>query len=82
MIREGDGNFLQLVTTHQEPVILLRSGKKKSEMVEEELALHEKIDITGWKTVGTRVAGADLKDTVLAAENEGGGDEKDAPTLF
>lgn len=81
-IREGEGNFLELVTTAQEPVVILKSGKKKSELVTEEVALHEKIDITGWKTVGTRIAGSDLKEVSLVGENEAVSGEKEAPTLF
>lgn len=81
-IREGEGNFLEMVTTSQEPIVILKSGKKKSELVEEEVALHEKVDVTGWKTVGTRIAGSDLKEVHLVTENEGAGSEKDAPTLF
>ncbi|HRO43469.1 MAG TPA: DNA gyrase/topoisomerase IV subunit A [Flavipsychrobacter sp.] len=81
-IKEGEGNYLELVTTHAEPVVLMRSGKKKSDLVEQEVALHEKIDVTGWKTVGTRIASNDLKEVVLKVENEKGTDENEAPTLF
>lgn len=81
-IKEGEGNRLELVTTHPEPVVLLKIGKKKTEQTEEELALHEKIDITGWKTVGTRIAGADLREVKLLVENDGNNEEPEAPTLF
>src|SRR5690606_5133891 len=47
-IKEGDGNYLELVTTQKEPVVIIRTGKKKSELVEETLQLHEIIDVTGW----------------------------------
>jgi len=81
-IKEGEGNYLELVTTQPEPVVLLRTGKKKTELTEEEVALHEKIEVTGWKTVGTRIAGSDLKEVSLVNENEGGVEETEAPTLF
>lgn len=81
-IREGAENYLQFVTTKQEPVVILRSGKKKSEMVEQELALHETVDVTGWKTVGTRIADADLKEVALVSEQQDGEGESTAPTLF
>ncbi|MCD6063054.1 MAG: gyrase/topoisomerase subunit [Flavipsychrobacter sp.] len=81
-IREGDGNFLELVTTHAAPVVILKSGKKKSELEEEEVALHETIDVTGWKAVGTRIAGNDLKEVSLVSETEEEGSEAKTPTLF
>lgn len=78
-IREGEGNFLDFVTTEQEPTVILRSGKKKNELTEEIVPLAETVDVTGWKTVGSRIAGPDLKEVVLVSEGKEGGD---APTLF
>lgn len=69
-IREGEGNFLELVTTKQEPVLLLKSGKKKAELQEEEIAVHETIEITGWKAIGTKIAGNDLKEVSLITDDE------------
>jgi len=81
-IKEGEGNYLELVTTQPEPVVVLKTGKKKTELIEEEVALYEKTDITGWKTVGTRIAGNDLKEVSLVTENEEETEGKEAPTLF
>jgi topoisomerase IV subunit A len=81
-IREGEGNYLELVTTKPEPVVILKSGKKKSELTEEEVALHEIIDITGWKTVGTKIAEADLKEVSLLTDNDDENAESEALTLF
>lgn len=81
-IREGEDNYLKLVTTHPEPAVLLKTGKKKSELTEQEVNLHEKIDITGWKTVGTRIAGNDLKEIELLVETEASDADPEAPTLF
>lgn len=77
-IKEGEGNYLQFVTTAAEPILLLKSGKKKSELEEEEVTLNEIIDITGWKTIGTRFADNNLKEITLVDKNE----EKDELTLF
>ncbi len=81
-IKEGEGNYLELVTTVPEPVVKLVSGKKKSELTEEEIALHERIDITGWKTVGTKIAGTDMKELALIGEGGEDSGESEAPTLF
>ncbi len=81
-IKEGEGNYLELVTTRPEPVVVLKSGKKKSDLVEKEVALFETIDITGWKTVGTKIADGDLKEASLVVEEEEEDTDKNALTLF
>lgn len=83
-IKEGEGNYLEFVTTQQNPVLLLKSGKKKSELTEEILSLAEKIEITGWKTIGTKIADKDLKELSLIAEeaSEEGDASSNALTLF
>ena len=81
-IREGDGNRLELVTTQQEPLISIKTGKKKADLVEEEIALHETVEVTGWKAVGTRIAGSDLKEVSLISEEEEDATGAKAPTLF
>ncbi|MEI8280100.1 MAG: DNA gyrase/topoisomerase IV subunit A [Bacteroidota bacterium] len=81
-IKEGEGNFPQLVTSHQEPIILVKTGKKKADQKEEEIALYETIEVTGWKSVGTRIAGNDLKEISLVSEEEENTDNQEAPTLF
>lgn len=79
-IKEGEGNYLEFVTTKPEPVLVLRTGKKKSELTEEEFAAHEQIDITGWRTVGTKIGDNTLKEVSLHEEESEADDE--APTLF
>ena len=81
-IKDGPGNYLELVTTQQEPVVILRKGKKKTEWKEEIVSLHETVDITGWKTVGAFISGDDLKELSLIPEVGEDQGEKDAPTLF
>jgi len=80
-IREGEGNYLELVTTRQEPVVTVLSGKRAN-LKEETIALHETIDITGWKTIGTFLAGEDMKEVSLQPEPGEETPEKGAPTLF
>lgn len=81
-IKDGDGNYLELVTTQPEPIILIKTGKKKSELEEEQLDLAASIEITGWKTVGTKIAGKDMKELSLISEDENTDEENEAPTLF
>ncbi|MBS1588474.1 MAG: DNA gyrase/topoisomerase IV subunit A [Bacteroidetes bacterium] len=81
-IKEGEGNHLVLITSEAEPVILVQAGKKKSDWQVEELDLFEKIDLSGWKTVGTKLSWTDVKSVSLKNRNESTGDEREAPTLF
>ncbi|MBC7554490.1 MAG: DNA gyrase/topoisomerase IV subunit A [Taibaiella sp.] len=81
-IKEGEGNYLQMVTTLPEPVVIIRTGKSKNDLKEEQIALHEVIDITGWKTIGSYIASDDMKNLSLVPPiNEDTG-EPEAPTLF
>lgn len=77
-IKEGEGNHLKLVTTHPDPVVSVLIGKKKADQTEEEMQLSEYVDITGWKAVGTKIAGNDLKDISLVSDDN----DSENPTLF
>ena len=79
IIKEGADNFLDFVTTHQEPVIRLKIGAKKAEQTEIQINLDESIEVTGWKAMGTKIAGADLMHIQLLSEEA---QDAEAPTLF
>ena len=81
-IKDGEGNYLQFVTTVPEPVVIVKTGKKRQDMHDTEVALHETIDITGWRTIGTRIAGDDLRDITMEMPVTEENAEPDAPTLF
>ncbi len=81
-IKDGEGNYLKLVTTQTEPVIIIRTGKKKTDLKEEKVAINDTIDVTGWKTIGTYIASDDAKEIVLVPEISEETGEPDAPTLF
>lgn len=68
-IKEGTGNYLEMITTHAEPVVLLKTGKKRNPE-EEEVNLAEFVEVTGYRTVGTRIAGEELISAELAIEEE------------
>lgn len=79
-IKDGEGNYLELVTTKQDPVLVLKTGKKKSDLTEEIMAAGEQIDVTGWRTVGTKIGDNTLKEISLEEQDES--DDNEAPTLF
>ncbi|WP_343703713.1 DNA gyrase/topoisomerase IV subunit A [Chitinophaga sp.] len=68
-IKEGANNYLELVTTQEDPIVLLKTGKKRDPQ-EEEIALAETIEVTGWKAVGNKLAGDDFVSVELLNEEE------------
>ncbi|MVT12469.1 DNA gyrase/topoisomerase IV subunit A [Chitinophaga tropicalis] len=68
-IKEGAGNYLEMVTTHADPIVLLKTGKKRNPE-EEEVNLAEFVEVTGYRTVGTRIAGDELISAELAIDEE------------
>ena len=70
------------MTLQQEPVVIVRTGKKKAEIQENIVPLHETVDITGWKTIGSYLAGDDMKDITLLPEAGEDASQREAPTLF
>lgn len=79
-IKEGEGNYVEMVTTVELPTVILKTGKKKSELVEEEFDMGENIDITGWRTIGTKIGDKMLKEVSIQEDEEQ--DADDTPTLF
>ena len=73
-IKEGAKNYLELVTTQEQPVIHMSYGKKKDPQ-EEEVDLVEFIDVMGYKSVGSKLVGADLISLELISEEENTGEE-------
>lgn len=81
-IKEGEDNYLKFVTTEQQAVVIVKSGKKKTDMTEEEIDLQETIDVTGWKTIGSKFGTNELKEITLVKEENEDSEENNAPTLF
>lgn len=97
-IKEGAKNKLELVTTHQHPVVVVKTGKKKSDALEEEVDLTEKVGVSGWKAIGNKLCEKDLLGLeLISAEEEASGENEpehgsggakneggkdDTPTLF
>lgn len=76
-IKEGEGNYLEFVTTVSEPTIILGVGKRKTELEETKFKINDEIEITGWRTIGTKIGDKTLKEVSL---DDSSGD--DTPTLF
>lgn len=78
-IKEGAGNKLSVVSTAEEPAVIIRSGKKKSDWQEEQVELHEYAEVTGWKAIGKKLSITDVKEIALIPDGE---NEGETPTLF
>lgn len=93
-IKEGNKNKLIFVTTQEAPVIVVKSGAKKSDAAgEETIDLAERVGVSGWKAVGNKLWDKSLRSISLlkpeeeAEEDSTGGQQQEqkneeAPTLF
>ncbi|HET9276763.1 MAG TPA: DNA gyrase/topoisomerase IV subunit A, partial [Flavitalea sp.] len=52
-IKEGDGNFLEAVTTHPEPVVFIKSGRG-AQAKTQKIKINNIAEVMGWKAVGTK----------------------------
>jgi topoisomerase-4 subunit A len=54
-IREGEGNYLEAVTTADKPVISIKSGRGAQARVVK-IKLHDFVEVMGWKAIGSKLA--------------------------
>lgn len=54
-IKEGDGNYVEAVTTDEEPVLAMQQGRG-TQIRKAKLKIVKIAEVTGWKTVGTKLA--------------------------
>lgn len=60
IIREGEGNHLVTVSASADPALVLQTGKAK-DPVEQRIDMRKEIPVTGWKTLGTKLGGKDIR---------------------
>jgi len=53
-IKEGEGNYVEAVTTDAEPVLAVQQGRG-AQIRKGKLKLAKSTEVSGWKTVGTRL---------------------------
>ncbi|HEY8387611.1 MAG TPA: DNA gyrase/topoisomerase IV subunit A [Parasegetibacter sp.] len=75
-IREGEKNYLELVTTDDKPVLILKTGKKSSPEIQK-LKVADMIEVMGWKAVGTKLVDKKAVDFEWEVKTDSG-----HPTLF
>ncbi len=79
-IKEGAKNHLEWISTHPNPEINIMTGKTKKDAKIQKIIFNEFVDITGWKTVGTKICDKDLIEIETVPQIEG--DNEAAPELF
>lgn len=54
-IREGEGNYLDSVTTHPDPVVLVKSGRG-AQARSTKVRVGKLVEVMGWKALGNKLA--------------------------
>jgi topoisomerase IV subunit A len=54
-IKEGSNNYVELVTTQDAPVLLMKIGKKSQQKLQK-IKVVNMVDVMGWKAVGNKLA--------------------------
>lgn len=79
-IKEGEGNYLEWVSSHPSPMVKLKTGKKKFLPSEQIVNLEEIVDVMGWKAIGNKLCEKDLLE--ISMLNEEGDDSSKQGELF
>jgi topoisomerase-4 subunit A len=66
-IKEGKNNRLELVTTEEHPVVVMITGRKKSDAKKQTVDLTARVDVAGWKAVGNRLTAEHLLELDVVA---------------
>lgn len=54
-IKEGEGNYVEAITTAQEPVLAVQQGRG-AQIRKGKLKIAKMAEVTGYRTVGTKLA--------------------------
>jgi topoisomerase-4 subunit A len=69
-IKEGEGNYLEWVTTNASPIVKIKTGKKKFLPSEQVINLEEVVDVMGWKAIGNKLCEKDLLEISLQSDDK------------
>ncbi|MEO6541829.1 MAG: DNA gyrase/topoisomerase IV subunit A, partial [Ferruginibacter sp.] len=54
-IKEGDGNYVEAVTTDEEPVLAMQSGRG-AQVRKAKIKITKVVEVMGWKALGNKLA--------------------------
>ncbi|MEO6314418.1 MAG: DNA gyrase/topoisomerase IV subunit A [Chitinophagaceae bacterium] len=78
-IKEGDGNYLEAVSTDEEPLLAVQTGRG-DQVRKAKFKVTKMVEIMGWKAVGAKLV--DFSKSVKMEWEKKKGDKKDQPELF
>lgn len=78
-IREGEGNRLEAVSTGEEPVLIMQSGRGE-QIRKAKIKLNKVVEVMGWKAVGAKLA--DFTKSTRMEWEEKKPRQDDQPELF
>jgi topoisomerase IV subunit A len=53
-IKEGDGNYVEAVTTDEEPILAMQSGRG-AQVRSAKVTISKVVDVMGWKALGNKL---------------------------
>ncbi len=78
-IKEGDGNYLEAVSTDEEPILAVQSGRG-DQVRKAKFKVVKMVEVMGWKAVGAKLT--DFSKSVKMEWEKKKGDNKEQPELF
>ncbi|PVD54061.1 DNA gyrase/topoisomerase IV subunit A [Terrimonas sp.] len=78
-IKEGEGNVLEAVTTDEEPILIMQSGRG-AQVRKAKIKVNKVVEVMGWKAVGAKLADYS-KSTEMEWEKKKA-DDNNQPELF
>ncbi len=78
-IKEGTGNYLAAITTQQEPMLVVTTGKGQ-QVRKAIFKIAKMVEVTGWKTVGTKLT--EFHKSIEMNWQEASTDSNAQPELF
>ncbi len=78
-IKEGEGNYLEAVSTDEEPILAVQSGRG-DQVRKAKFKVIKMVEIMGWKAVGAKLV--DFSKSVKMEWEKKKGSDKDQPELF
>jgi topoisomerase-4 subunit A len=80
-IKEGEGNYLEAVTTHPEPIVIIKSGRGTQARTQK-VKINGFVEVMGWKAVGNKLADFTKSTEFEWTMKEIKESESDQPELF
>ncbi|WP_127124475.1 DNA gyrase/topoisomerase IV subunit A [Pseudoflavitalea rhizosphaerae] len=81
MIKEGPDNYLEAVSTHPEPIVLIRQGRGQQQRTSK-IKINDFVEVMGWKAVGNKLADFSKSTEFEWVMKEKKEEANDQPELF